>query len=141
MVSHSDECVEQLCSRLIYDYAYYVDHWMADEVAELFVSQGCWKSSQFVLRSQTEIREFQKNRPRNVVSRHLCTNIRVHSLSASRAEADSYVTLYRGPVGDTGASPNIAVALMGEFRDLFVLTDVGWRFAERELRLSFEDRG
>lgn len=49
-----------------------------------------------------------------------------------------YLTLYRHDDPDDAAvRPAEAPAIVGEYRDRFVRTPEGWRFARREVRVDF----
>ena len=79
----------------------------------------------------------QQNRAR--MSRHVCNNMLVEVLDADHARGCVYLTLYRHD-GDEKrrVSPlQEQPQLVGEYRDQFVRTPEGWRFAEREIEVSF----
>lgn len=61
------------------------------------------------------------------ITRHICANIVIDVESATRARGESAMLLF-----SAGAAP-----LVGSFRDIFVLTGEGWRFAERRGSLAF----
>jgi ketosteroid isomerase-like protein len=71
--------------------------------------------------------------------RHVIANILVDAISATEATAFSAIILYQGdPAADGGLPVQSANSpLIGWFRDRIVLTDEGWRFAERVGGLDF----
>lgn len=85
------------------------------------------------------IADSYRNNPPKRLNRHLVSNIRVQIDSATEARADSYVTLYSSEDGDSvgeifGAP--LHRCLVGEFHDLCVKTDAGWRILERRAEFT-----
>jgi len=68
-----------------------------------------------------------KGRPPRV-TRHICSNIVIDVESATAARGSSAMLLFTSADG---------APLIGGFEDRFVLTEQGWRFAERRGTLSF----
>jgi len=72
------------------------------------------------------------------VSRHVCNNLVVDSIDERTAMGTVYLTLYNHDgEKERSTSPLEGPVAVGEYRDRFVLTDQGWRFAERDTRQSF----
>ncbi|MFD1949817.1 nuclear transport factor 2 family protein [Sphingomonas arantia] len=61
-------------------------------------------------------------------TRHICANIVIDVESARTARGECAMLLFT----------DAAVPLIGSFHDRFVLTDEGWRFAERRGSLLFQ---
>ena len=72
-------------------------------------------------------------------SRHLVGNIVVEVESPSSASAFSVILLFTGKADPDGgrAARDEGPPLVGTYRDRFVLTGEGWRFAERHGDLTF----
>lgn len=80
-----------------------------------------------------------ESRPRGKITRHLCTNIIVTAESPTEARGSLYALLFTGSAANQG---DLAVTsdprqLVGGFEDRYVLTDAGWRIAERRGSLTF----
>jgi len=132
--------IERECERLVSLYCHYVDHGEAARVAELFSENGVWRGGSVVMQGADQLREGfsarQANRGR--MSRHVCSNLVVEVLDADNARGTVYLTLYRHD-GEPGrrVSPVEGPNFVGEYRDRFVRTAEGWRFAERVIEMSF----
>ncbi|WP_404366910.1 nuclear transport factor 2 family protein [Sphingomonas sp. MMS24-J45] len=121
--------IEAECARLINLYANLNDaaDWVA--VADLYAPDGVMTRptapDQPVVGRDAILAAFQARPPRT--TRHFCANIVIDVESATRARGESAMLLF------TGAP----APLVGSFHDRFVLTDDGWRFAERRGSLHF----
>ena len=132
--------IERECERLVTRYCHYVDHGEAERIADLFAKEGVWRGPGVVMDGQDELRKGfaarQANRAR--MSRHVCNNLLIDVIDEDRAEGTVYLTLYRHDgEEDRRVSPLEGPELVGEYRDRFVRTAEGWRFAERVTRVSF----
>ncbi|MCH8850460.1 MAG: nuclear transport factor 2 family protein [Chloroflexi bacterium] len=72
------------------------------------------------------------------MSRHVCNDFLLNIIDEDHAEGTVYLTLYRHD-GEPGRrlSPLEGPQMVGEYRDRFVRTSEGWRFAHREIEISF----
>jgi ketosteroid isomerase-like protein len=72
--------------------------------------------------------------------RHVIANVVVDVESASTARAFSVIVLYQGDAAREGELPAMSPdsPLVGTFTDRLVLTEEGWRFAERVGGLDFK---
>ncbi len=132
--------IERACERIVTLYCHYVDHGEAGRIADLFSKDGVWRSPEITMDGIDEVRagfaRRQANRAR--MSRHVCNNCVIDVIDEDHAEGLVYLTLYRHD-GKEGRrlSPLEGPQLVGEYRDKFVRTPDGWRFAEREIGVSF----
>lgn len=133
--------IESECARLVALYCHYVDHGEAARIADLFAKDGAWRSSEVTMQGADEVRagferrQAQKGR----MSRHVCNNLVVDVIDEDHAEGCVYLTLYRhdGEEGRALSPMEDQPVLVGEYRDRFVRTSDGWRFADREIGVSF----
>lgn len=132
--------IERECERLVTLYCHHVDHGEAERIAELFAKDGVWRSPEVTMTGEDELRRGFRARQENQkrMSRHVCNNLLIDVIDAEHAEGCVYLTLYRHD-GDAGraVSPLRGPQIVGEYRDRFVRTTDGWRFAEREIEVSF----
>jgi ketosteroid isomerase-like protein len=132
--------IERACTRLITDYSHFVDHGEAARVADQFTEDGAWVWGEVSLNGQAAVRRGFERRQANagLISRHLCTNIKLDIVDADHVEGVTYLTLFRGD-GEPGraTSPAEAPDMIGEYRDHFVRTADGWRFLRRDLVVEF----
>ena len=132
--------IERECERLIMQYCHFVDHGEASRIADLFTEDGRWWNVNASWDGQQEIREGFQLRQNNKgrMSRHVCTNVLIDVLSETEATGVTYMSLYfhdGDPERET--SPTDCLQKLGEYRDEFVKTDIGWRFRCREVVSNF----
>ena len=132
--------IERACERLVTQYCHFVDHGEAARVAGLFTEDGVWSSPETTMAGHAAIRAGFQRRQDNValMSRHVCSNLLIDVESVELAHGVVYLTLYRNR-GEAGrrVSPSAAPSIIGEYRDIFRRTDLGWRFARRDISVSF----
>lgn len=132
--------IERQCERLVTTYCHYVDHGEAARVAELFTEDGVWAGPGTRMEGHDGLRRGFQIRQENTdrTSRHVCQNFLCEVIDENNATGVVYLVLYRHD-GDTtsGVAPASAPAAVGEYRDRFTRTDVGWRIAERRVWVSF----
>jgi ketosteroid isomerase-like protein len=131
--------IERECERLVTAYCHHVDHGEAERVAELFSEDGVWRSPEVSLEGREQIHKAFARRQAMVerTSRHVCTNLLVNVIDADCAEGVVYLTLWRHDGEPGRVAPLEQPELLGEYRDRFVRTPEGWRFAQREIAVSF----
>lgn len=133
---------KRACEELIVRYTHIADFGPGGEMVELFTEDGVWTSKETTYDGRNEINRFFSGRDSDQgKSRHVCTNVHVRVTSETTAEGLSYFTIYYYPehkpqVPDLERQP----ALLGEYRDEFRLTDDGWKFARRQVNISFARR-
>lgn len=129
MTPERRRAIEWDCARLIALYANLNDEARWDEVAALYAEDGVMTRPTApdapVAGRAAILIAFKARPPRQ--TRHVCSNVVIDVLGQTEARGTSAMVLYteNGP------------PLVGSFHDRFVLTDDGWRFAERRGSLSF----
>jgi hypothetical protein len=133
--------IERECQRLVTLYCHYVDHGHAERIADLFTDDGVWRSAEVTMAGREQLRRGfeQRQANRRRASCHVCTSLLVEVTDADHAEGCAYLTLYRhdGEEGRTFSPLDGGPVVVGEYRDRFVRTQDGWRFAVREIEVSF----
>ena len=132
---------ERACERLIAQYTHLVDFGDAPGIADLFTVDGVWRTDEFAMTGQDEIRA-GFGRRQGVTrrqSRHVCTNVIV-SVDGDSASATCYLVNYRHD-SETGVAEKPAPAdvpkYVGEYHDTFLRTAEGWRFKDRYCDMAF----
>ena len=132
--------IERECERLIAQYCHYVDHGEASNIADLFTEDGVWTNVNVTMAGRDGIRNgFQKRQDnKGRMSRHVCTNALIDVINEHEANGTVYLSLYFHD-GEPGRerSPTDCLQKLGEYRDSFVKTGEGWRFARREVVTHF----
>lgn len=137
--------IERACERLVGLYTHYVDFGDGARIAELFAADGVWQvgDTRFEGREMLEgmFRARQEMTQRR--SRHVCTNLVVDVEDEDHASGIVYLQLYRHDfeegtaVSDDVIAPAAPPFAVGQYRDRFVRTEDGWRFALRRAELAF----
>lgn len=133
------EQAERACERLSIAFAIGVDRFDDDTVLDLFTADGVFNRPGNVVKGRDALRGWLKGRPRDVVTRHICTNIAIKVINEKEASGITYFTFYRGPKDDDRpVLPLNGPDIVGEYHDRYLLTDDGWRIAERAVAFAFQ---
>ena len=143
--------IERACAKLVVRYTHLVDFGEASRIAELFAEDGIWEvggagelpggagrfEGREALRAMFQGRQEMAQRR----SRHVCTNLDIEVEDEAHASGVVYLQLYRHDfetaVPEATLAPAAAPVAVGQYRDRFVRTDEGWRFALRRAELAF----
>lgn len=130
MTPDTRRAIESDCTRLINLYANLNDAGQWDAVAALYAEDGLMTRPTApdtpVVGREAILAAFRARPTRT--SQHICANIVVEVESDTAASAYSVILLF---------TAKDAPLLVGSYRDRFVLTPDGWRFAERRGALTF----
>jgi ketosteroid isomerase-like protein len=134
--------IEQDCERLIKRYVNLNDaqDWAA--VADLYTADARFARpsapGEFIEGRAAILASFRARPPR--AQRHVIANVVVDVESPTTARAFSVIVLYQGDPAPAGELPAMSAnsPLVGTFTDRLVLTEHGWRFAERVGGLDFK---
>jgi len=124
--------IEHACTRCAIDYSHKVDFGDFEGFANLFAENGVLSVGSLHLDSRANIGKAMSQRPAEILSRHVITNIAINVIDEEAAVGMAYFMLYRTIVGnenDPTAVPPVAV--VGHYKDKFEKTTDGWKFAER----------
>lgn len=133
--------IERACERLVYAFFEAVDLRQEAQLDALFTENATYArpiAPDAIISGRDAIRKSFEARPAGRVSRHTCSNVIINVESAERATGSHRVVLYMGP--EQSPDPQFgykadARVLVGEFRDVFVKTEHGWRFESRRGRV------
>jgi ketosteroid isomerase-like protein len=132
---------ERECERLVMRYTHLVDFGAAPGIADLFTADGVWRTDEFAMNGQDEIRAGFGRRAgvTRRQSRHVCTNV-IIDVEGDTAHGLCYLVNYRHD-SETGVAEKPAPAdvpkFVGEYHDTFVRTAAGWRFQDRYCDMAF----
>lgn len=135
---------EQACIGLITAYTHCADGFQERAgIADLFTADGVWESDEARLEGREQLLRFfgDAEAAAGRKSRHVSSNVAVKVTAADEAEGLSYFTLYRY-VGEKPRVPDLEgqPVIVGQYRDRFVRTEQGWRFAHRRADVGFVRR-
>ncbi|OYZ42060.1 MAG: hypothetical protein B7Y31_05545 [Novosphingobium sp. 16-62-11] len=129
MTPDERRAAEADCARLIALYANLNDEARWDDVAALYAEDGVMfrptAPDAGVEGREAILAAFKARPPRT--TRHVCSNVVIDVESDTTARGTSAMLLFTGE----------GAPLVGSFHDRFILTDDGWRFAERRGSLIF----
>ncbi|HTR48049.1 MAG TPA: nuclear transport factor 2 family protein [Verrucomicrobiae bacterium] len=134
---------EAACHALCVDYCEIVDSQEYSRLRDIFTPDVIFArptAPQDPLRGvETVVASFEA-RLRTRVTQHFVTNIRVRVESATAASGSCRILLYMAEASEPETSEGRQAApkqLVGVYRDRFVRTEDGWRFAERSGKTLF----
>ena len=122
--------IEAACRSLILDYAYYRDRPDADAVADLFTEDAQLRVLGQTYAGRQAIYKRVQAGQGGPVFRHMMSTIRVFVVDSQSAKGVSYVTVYSQATGELPRPLDTPLAV-GEYHDVFVHTDAGWKIKER----------
>lgn len=136
------ERIERACAALSSSYARAIDFRDYDAFVTLFCEDGVLTVGES-LHGRRAIWDWLMQRPDEVRSRHVITNVFIDVLSQSEARGIAYLTLYRHHGAESlrpQPVPLTGPAAVGHYEDRFRHTQAGWLFQSRRLHLAFRDR-
>ncbi len=142
MLSKSQQIlIREACEALSIAYARAIDFRDYEAFVELFTDDAVLEVGR-ELNGKEAIRESVLQRPDELRTRHVLTNIFIHPRNESTASGVSYLTLYRhfGPESRSRQpAPLVGPAAIGHYEDRFIKREGVWYFKSRILHLAFRD--
>ena len=139
MTNEQRRAIEADVTRLIHQYVWANDAQDWQTCASLYTQDAVFRrpsGGDPVVGREAILASFTARPPR--AQRHVMANTLVDVVSENEARAKSVIVLYMGDAADDGLPVQDAKSpLIGTFEDRCVLTDDGWRFAERTGGLDF----
>jgi hypothetical protein len=134
---------EQACQALAIEYAEIVDAQEYERLREIFAENATLvrrATVQETVRGLENIIASFTARPRNRLTYHIMSNIRVRVETPEIASGTCRVLLFTSDTSESQTPEGRKVApkqLMGTYHDRYIRTKDGWRFAERRGGISF----
>ena len=134
---------ESACHALCVDYADIVDAQDYARLRQIFAEDAIFArptAPQDPIRGVENVVASFEARPRNRVTQHFVTNIRVRVESPTTASGSCRILLYMSDASEPETPEGRKAAakqLIGMYLDRFVRTKDGWRFAERRGKTLF----
>ncbi|WP_286370690.1 nuclear transport factor 2 family protein [Variovorax saccharolyticus] len=129
---------EAACARLCVDFANHLDARRYDAVLALFTEDGTLDRMGTVFAGRAALEVFLAERPADVTTRHLCTNISVHFDAEGDATGFCYVLFFHGRTQEAGMPTALGPPSVVEYHDRFRRTASGWRIQERRIRMAIQ---
>lgn len=134
---------QQACEALAIEYAEIVDAQDYERLREIFAQDAAFGRSATpdeTLHGVENIVASFISRPRNRLTHHVMSNIRVRIETPKTASGTCRVLLFTSDTSEPQTAEGRKVApkqLMGTYHDRYVRTNDGWRIAERRGSISF----
>lgn len=134
---------QRACEALAIEYAEIVDAQDYERLREIFAEDAILirrSTAQETVRGLDNIKASFTSRPRNRLTYHIMSNIRVRVETPGTASGTCRVLLYTSDASEPQTAEGRKVSskqLMGTYHDRYVRTEEGWRFAERRGDISF----
>lgn len=121
------------CIRLTTAFAVHLDNRRYEAVADLFTADALYNPRGVPYRGREQILGYLRGRPAARRSRHVVANqlVRVVDPRMATGECVLLYFVHEGPPAESVPAPLDGIELVGDYLDRFVLTDDGWRIAER----------
>jgi ketosteroid isomerase-like protein len=129
------QAIERECERLVIAFCNHNDARDYAALADLFTEDGVFarpSDPSNPIKGRANIRERFSAKPRELLTRHLVTNVLITVESREAARGVSYMTLFTGqePEGAKLPVPASPTVQIGQIASRFVRTIHGWRIAE-----------
>ena len=134
---------QRACEALAIEYAEIVDAQDYERLREIFTQDAILIRRSLApeaVRGMNDIIASFTSRPRNRLTYHIMSNIRVRVETPKTASGTCRVLLYTSDTSEPQTAEGRKVSpkqLMGTYHDRYVRTEDGWRFAERGGDISF----
>jgi ketosteroid isomerase-like protein len=129
----------EMCERLSIAFANNIDRRDYPALLDLFADDAVVDRMGTIIRGKPALSAWLESRPADVVTRHVCSNIDIAQRGPETAEGLTYFTFYKA-VGTADVCDVEGPELVGEYHDLFVLTEQGWKFQSRKITVIFKRR-
>ncbi len=131
------DAIERACEKLSIGYARHIDFFEYDAFADLFTEEGELQVLGTTLKGREAVMGFLTARPANRKSLHIFTNIWTNVIDENRAEGITYLSLFRADQDGDKPAKVPGPMMAGYYKDKFVRTPKGWRFARRDATMLF----
>ena len=122
--------IEDACTNLVLDYAFYRDRLDAEPYANLFAEDAVLTVLGEVFTGRDAIRKRLVEGRNGPVTRHMMSTVRIFVQDEDNASGVSYVTVYAAAPGEFPLAVEGFMGL-GEYHDKFVRTEDGWKISRR----------
>ena len=138
--------IERACERLIYAYVRALDLGDMSAAADHFAEHGSFArpmAPDRVIEGREAIRTALLTRPKDLLTKHLASNVMIEVLNRDEARGVSYLTMISSTPPSEAAPPHVSAGpiYFGEFKDRFVRERGLWKFFERRGSIQMKFSG
>ncbi len=138
--------IERACEQLVYAYSRALDLGDTSGAADFFAENGSMArpmTPDQVIEGREKIRAALITRPKDLLTKHLATNIVIQVESRDSATGLSYLTMIATTPGAEDKPPFLSKGpiFFGEFQDRFVRENGAWKFQARRGSIQMKFAG
>jgi hypothetical protein len=138
--------IEHACEQLVYAYSRALDLGNLSAAADFFSENGSIArpmTPDQIVHGREAIRASLLTRPKNLLTKHLATNVMVQVDSRDAAHGISYLTMIASTPSGGDEPPFLSNGpiYFGEFRERFVRENGVWKFQERRGSIQMKFTG
>ncbi len=132
--------IEWDCTRTLTRFINALDARDYETMAGLMAENGVWVRPGGNAVGPDGLFEAMKDRPRDLVVRHVISNVAVEVIDEDNATGITYLTVYRhhGPPPESGPAPLAGVHMVGVSHNRLVREGGGWRISEKRTSRTFD---
>ena len=129
--------IQQTCLDLVWRFHLYLDRLDVPGVMGLLADDAVWDQKRIgLLKGKAEIEKYVRSKkPSN--SMHLISNVVIDVIDEDHAEGSMYFAYFLGEGAPDTLSPMNGPNSVGFYKDKFVRTKAGWKFAYRDPHTIF----
>lgn len=135
--------IEWDCTRTLTRFINALDEGDYETMAGLMAENGVWVRPGGNAVGPAGLLEALKDRPRDLIVRHVITNVAIEVIDEGNATGITYLTVYRhrGPPPESGPALLAGVHMVGVSHNRLVREAGGWRIGEKRTSRIFEEEG
>ncbi|MDE0385047.1 MAG: nuclear transport factor 2 family protein [Defluviicoccus sp.] len=132
--------IEWDCTRTLTGFVNALDAGDYETMARLMAETGVWVRPGGDAVGPSGLLEAMKSRPRDLIVRHVISNVAIEVIDEDNATGITYLTVYRhrGPPPENGPAPLAGVHMVGVSYNRLVRESGGWRIAEKRTGRTFD---
>ena len=132
--------IEWDCTRTLTRFINALDAGDYETMAGLMAENGVWKRPGGNAVGPAGLLEAMKDRPRDLIIRHVISNVAIEVIDDDNASGITYLTVYRhqGPPPESGPAPLAGVHMVGVSHNRLVRELGGWKISEKRTSRSFD---
>lgn len=132
--------IEWDCTRMLTRFINALDAGDYETMAGLMAENGVWKRPGGDAIGPSGLLAAMKDRRRDLIVRHVISNVAIEVIDEDNATGITYLTVYRhrGPPPDRGPAPLAGAHMVGVSYNRLVREPGGWRIGEKRTSRTFD---
>ena len=132
--------IEWDCTQTLTRFVNALDAGDYETMAGLMAENGVWKRAGGNAVGPSGLLEAVRDRPRDLIIRHVISNVAIEVIDEDNAIGITYLTVYRhsGPPPDDGPAPLAGAHMVGVSHNRLVREPGGWRISQKRTSRTFD---